>query len=77
MDMYENALRIASKILDEDADVQIAGIQAQIAKLKKDIAPVEDRIMQLQKTIEPKLDQISRLQKQLHSLKPGPKPVSF
>lgn len=75
--MYENALRIANLILDEDADAQIANLQKQIADLKKQTAPTEDRIAQLQDSIKSKLLRIAQLQEQLLKLKPGPKPNAF
>lgn len=77
MNRYENALRVASMILNEDADAQIANLQKQIADLKKQVAPTEDRIAQLQDSIKPKLLRIAQLQEQLLKLKPGQKPNAF
>ncbi len=68
MNLYDNAMKNADQILDEDQDVQIANLKAQMANLQKQIEPINDKIEKLNLQKKPYELRLANIKKQLLGL---------
>lgn len=68
MSLYDNALKTAERLLDEDQDATINMLRNEVSKLEKQLAPINDQIEKLNARAKPMRLKLSDLKERLIKL---------